>query len=84
MPSPVGYRRLWHWWNHARQLEGLANLRLHDLRHCTGQWAINEGVAESMVQVFLRHSDPSMTRRYTVQQLRQEPAAAIARALGVA
>jgi integrase len=84
VPSPVGYRRRWHWWDCARRIEGLPDLRLHDLRHCTGQWAINEGVPESMVQVFLRHADPTMTRRYTVQQLRQEPVAAVARVIGVA
>jgi len=31
---------------------------LHDLCHAFGQWCINEGVPEAMVQVALRHADP--------------------------
>ena len=83
VPCPLGYRRLWGRWKAACRAEGVGDLRLHDLRHCTGQWLTNARVPESMTQVYLRHADPAMTRRYTVQQLRQEPAAAIARALNI-
>ena len=57
---------------------------LHDLRHCNGQWATNAGAQESMVQAYLRHTDPVTTRRYTMQQMRNEMATAVARAMGVA
>jgi integrase len=57
---------------------------LHDLRHCNGQWATNAGAHESMVQAYLRHTDPATTRRYTMQQMRTEVAGAVARALGAA
>jgi integrase len=57
------------------------SLRLKDLRHCTAQWATNEGVAEAKVQVFMRHANPSMTRRYGKQKDRGEVATAVADAM---
>lgn len=82
VPSPVQYKWLRLHWKRALQAAGADTaLRLKDLRHCYGQWAVNEGVAESKVQVALRHRNPSMTRRYTKQRDRGEVAAAVADAL---
>lgn len=52
---------------------------IHDIRHLTGQFMTNEGVPDSMIQAYLRHSDPATTRRYTIQAMRAEAAAAMAR-----
>ncbi|HEU4649487.1 MAG TPA: tyrosine-type recombinase/integrase [Gemmatimonadales bacterium] len=81
IPCPVGEWALRYHWQRACEKEGLKWDWLHDLRHCHAQWCINEKVPEAMVQASLRHTDASTTRRYTLQQMRQEPAAAIARVL---
>ena len=57
-------------------------LRLHDLRHCHGQWATDEGAPESKVQAALRHASPTMTRRYVLKKDRGEVARMVGRALG--
>ncbi len=80
VPAPVGYKALRRHWAAACALEGVS-VRLHDLRHCFGQWAVNEGVAEAKVQSALRHKTPSMTRRYTTTREKGEAANAVGRAL---
>jgi integrase len=97
VPSPIAYGQIRKHWAKACLAEGLATkvpdpcrpgrLRykgptLHDIRHLTGQFMTNAGVPESMVQAYLRHSDPSTTRRYTMQAMRAEASSAIARAVG--
>jgi integrase len=82
IPSPLQYKWLREYWLRACRQTGHSDLRLHDLRHCHGQWAINEGVPEAKVQVSLRHSTAEMTRRYTRQQAKGEVAAALGTALG--
>ncbi len=99
VPSPIAYGQIRKHWMRACLTEGIAErvpdpyrpgkLRyqgptLHDLRHLTGQFATDAGVPESKVQVYLRHENAATTRRYTVQQARQEVAQAMAQALGVA
>jgi integrase len=99
VPSPVQYAWLRKHWARACLKEGLATLAdnpfrpgmkrysgptLHDLRHCAGQWATNAGVPEAMVQAYLRHSDPTTTRRYTMQQIRGEVATAMAKVMRIA
>jgi len=44
------------------------DLRLHDLRHCFGQWLADAGVQEARIQTGLRHTTAAMTRRYTMQR----------------
>jgi integrase len=73
------HRWLWIYWKRAlKAAKADTTLRLHDLRHCTGQWAINEGVPEAKVQTTLRHTTPEMTRRYTKQKDKGEVATAVA------
>ncbi len=81
IPSPVAYKRLRELWIEACTASGVSGLTLHDLRHAMGQWATNEGVAESKIQSALRHASPAMTRRYTKQKAKGEVAAAVGRAL---
>jgi len=54
--------------------EADCDLRLHDLRHCTGQWLAEEGVGDARIQTTLRHATASMTRRYTKQRDKGENA----------
>ncbi|UCG88819.1 MAG: tyrosine-type recombinase/integrase [Gemmatimonadota bacterium] len=79
VPAPVKYGWLRKYWKRAlNAAKADETLRLHDLRHCTGQWAINEGVQEAKVQATLRHTTPEMTRRYTRQKDKGEVATAVA------
>ena len=93
VPSPLKYKWLRRYWTRACLEVGIASYRepakkkgysgprLHDLRHCTGQWAVAGGVAEAAVQVALRHATPEMTRRYTTAKNKGEVARAIGDAL---
>ncbi len=74
IPAPVGYKSLRGHWKRACASLGLLDLRLHDLRHCTGQWLTDAGRPEASVQQTLRHKDPAMTRRYTKQKSKGEDA----------
>lgn len=88
VPSPIAYGQIRKHWTRACITEGLATCApryvgptLHDIRHLTGQFMTNSGVPESMIQAYLRHSDPATTRRYTMQAMRIEAAGAIAKAV---
>lgn len=87
VPSPVQYKQLRLHFVRACRALGLSQPgrysgpRLHDLRHCTGQWAMASGVDEAAVQQYLRHRDPKTTRIYTVQQMRAEVSTAVVRSL---
>ena len=79
VPSPLGYGWLRLYWKRACEAAGASrDLRLHDLRHCYGQWLADAGVAEARIQSGLRHATPSMTRRYTMQRDRGESARTMA------
>jgi integrase len=66
IPSPVRYRQFVKLFKDAVDAAGLPRtLRLHDLRHAHGQWAVAQGVPEAFVQVSLRHTQAATTRRYT-------------------
>jgi hypothetical protein len=43
-------------------------LRLYDLRHASGQWLVNAGVPQSVVQVGMRHRTAAMTARHVKQR----------------
>jgi integrase len=68
VPAPVQYKWLRLHFKAACKAAALSPLiRLHDLRHCHGQWAVEAGVPEALVQVSLRHTNAATTRRYTKQ-----------------
>ncbi len=67
VPSPLQYKWLRIHFKRACGKVGSPDLRLHDLRHATGQWLVNAGRPEASVQDTLRHSTADMTRRYTKQ-----------------
>jgi integrase len=75
------YKRLLKEWKRVCEAEGVSDPRLHDLRHCTGQWLCSEGVPEARLQAALRHATPSMTRRYSMQRDRGENARVMASVL---
>jgi integrase len=55
-------------WKNAAVKAGARELRLYDLRHAFGQWLVNAGVPESVVQVGMRHRTAAMTARYVKQR----------------
>jgi len=80
IPAPLAYKGLRLQFKAALAAAGLdPTLRLHDLRHAHGQWAVEAGVPEALVQVSLRHTQAATTRRYTKQAGRATVAAGLAR-----
>jgi integrase len=66
IPSPLQYKAFRLAFKAALEAAELpVTTRLHDLRHAHGQWAVQGGAPEAMVQVSLRHTQASTTRRYT-------------------
>lgn len=51
-------------WNTARKRAGLANVRIHDLRHTFASLLINAGHSLYVVQKALGHYSPTVTMRY--------------------
>ena len=56
-------------WQRARREAGLPDLHVHDLRHTVGMRLREAGVPESTVADILWHSNPSMTRHYSMAQI---------------
>lgn len=78
------YRRLQKAWKTALRAEGLSDVRIHDLRHCTGQWASDAGVSDGAIQQLLGHADPAMTGKYTKMAQAGTASAAVGRVLTLA
>lgn len=51
-------------WNKIRIRTGLADLRMHDLRHVVGGYGINNGFSLEIVGKTLGHQTPNITQRY--------------------
>jgi len=66
-PSPVTNRpspSLYFPWQRIRTRAGLADLRLHDLRHSFASFLVNRGVSLYVVQGLLGHGHTRYTQRY--------------------
>jgi integrase len=66
-PSPITGRpcpSLWFPWRRIRARAGLADVRLHDLRHSFASFLVNEGVSLYVVQALLGHANARTTQRY--------------------
>jgi integrase len=56
-------------WQRARREIGITDLHVHDLRHTTGMRLREAGVHEATIADILWHSNPSMTRHYSMAQI---------------
>ena len=58
------YVSVYYSWNTARVQAGLADVRMHDLRHSTASFLVNSGRSLYEVQKILGHSQIKTTQRY--------------------
>lgn len=56
---------IFHSWNTARTAAGLAEVRIHDLRHSFASFLVNAGCSLYEVQRILGHASVTMTQRYS-------------------
>jgi len=66
-PNPAtgrAYTSIYCAWDQARRQAGLANLRVHDLRHTFAAHLVNAGRSLYEVQQLLGHRSSAMTERY--------------------
>ena len=80
VPAPLKYKALRRHWR-AACTTAEVDVRIHDLRHCYAQWAVNEGLPEAKVQTALRHKTAVTTRRYAKTKDKGEVARAVGRVL---
>ncbi|MGC9519980.1 MAG: tyrosine-type recombinase/integrase [Desulfuromonadaceae bacterium] len=67
-PSPVTgepYVQIFNSWDTARKRAGLADVRIHDLRHSFASFLINSGRSLYEVQNILGHTQVKTTQRYS-------------------
>ena len=58
-------------WQNARKKVGLQGVKIHDLRHTVGMRLREAGVHEETIADILWHSRGTMTRHYSVVQVRE-------------
>ena len=66
-PSPVNGKpsaSLFFPWDRIRRRAGLADVRLHDLRHSYASFLVNQGISLYVVQGLLGHAHSRTTQRY--------------------
>jgi len=61
---PTQFTGLFYPWRRIRSRAGLADVRLHDLRHSFASFLVNQGVSLYVVQGLLGHTQARMTQRY--------------------
>lgn len=84
VPIKLRYDYVLKRWQRALGEAGQPRTTLHDLRHCFGQWTLDQGVSDADVQQALGHKTPHQTRIYRMRQQRRAVSGAVAKVLGVA
>jgi len=78
VPSNLRTGWLRKYWYRACKARGVPQVHLHDLRHCTAQWLVNDGQDLASVKATMRHTTLAMTERYARRQDTGENATAMA------
>jgi integrase len=65
VPCYLTYGQVRRHWIAACAAAGVTRVTLHDLRHCSGQWAILGGADEGALQDHLGHERRETTNKYT-------------------
>jgi site-specific recombinase XerD len=78
------YVSIFHSWNSARKAAGLAEVRIHDLRHSFASFLVNSGRTLYEVQHLLGHTQIKTTARYShlSQDTLLDASNAVTRAVG--
>ena len=63
--GPAGAEWLRHFWQRVRAEAGLADLRLHDLRHAHASFALRQGESVLAIGRLLGHNSAATTLKYT-------------------
>jgi integrase len=63
--TQLPYVAIYYSWHSARKAAGLADVRVHDLRHSFASFLVNAGCSLYEVQKLLGHSSSKMTQRYS-------------------
>lgn len=72
------FKSIFNSWDTVRKIAGLADLRIHDLRHSFASALVNQGVPIYDVQKLLGHQDIKTTQRYahfSAERLRESSSA---------
>ena len=72
-PCQLGYGEPWRHRAAACASAGVENVTIHDLRHCSGQWATEGGADEGALQHPFGHATRQVTERFT-RRANQGPA----------
>ena len=67
-------------WRQIREMAGIGDVRLHDLRHSFASIAVSGGASLPIIGALLGHTDSSTTQRYA--HLRDDPLKAVSDATG--
>lgn len=78
--KPLSPSVISHAWQRLRAHAGLADVRLHDLRHTFGTYASQTGANAFAIRDALRHKTTSMTNRYVNRDA--DPMRALAESIG--
>lgn len=62
--NPLGYDQVHHAWRRVRELAGLPEHRVHDLRHAFASAAARSGLSLPAIGSLLGHRTPATTARY--------------------
>jgi site-specific recombinase XerD len=62
--TKLSYTSIFYAWDRARKRAGLADVRIHDLRHSFASFLINSGRSLYEVQKILGHTQVKITQRY--------------------
>ncbi len=78
--GPMNETRLRDAWERICTVAGIADMRIHDLRHTAGSWLARGGANEAIRQKALGHQTPAMAARYSHLEL--DPVAAAMQRMG--